>query len=149
MPEDLCRDVYVEYQFYLDATKYKTEACSGMNRNPQFNYRHKHTVEIVTKMLVDYLEKDVMVFRVYGFADIKEKQKNNVKKPVTAKKPVTPVPSQQLADQSTDSSVNTSSTSSKIGAVSVNTSSQALNAGGMRGQPVVVDPLAAQRATGM
>lgn len=71
LPEDLCRDVYVEYQFYLDQTKHKTEVFKGKNRNPQFNFKHKHTVEIVTKMLVDYLEKDVLVFRVYGFADVK------------------------------------------------------------------------------
>jgi len=71
LPEDLCRDVYVEYQFYLDQTKYKSEVCKGKNRNPDINYKHKHTCEIVTKMLVEYLEKDVMVFRVYGFADVK------------------------------------------------------------------------------
>jgi hypothetical protein len=49
------------------------------------NYSRQHTVEIVTKMLVDYLEKDVMVFRVYGFADVKPKQKKEVKR--TTKKP--------------------------------------------------------------
>jgi len=36
-------------------------------------------------MLVDYLEKDVMVFRVYGFADVKPKQKKDQKR--TTKKP--------------------------------------------------------------
>ena len=41
-------------------------------------------------MLVDYMEKEVMVFRVYGFADVKPKTaKANVKKPV--KKPIQPM----------------------------------------------------------
>lgn len=51
-------------------------------------------------MLVDYLEKDVMVFRVYGFADVKAKPIKNVKKPV--KKPNT----SYISDQSTDVSIN-------------------------------------------
>lgn len=45
----------------------------GNNRNPVFNYKRHHTVEVVTKMLVDYLMKEVMTFRVYGFADCKPK----------------------------------------------------------------------------
>lgn len=81
LPEDLCRDIYVEYQFYLDQAKYKTEISPGKSRSPDINYKKQHTVEIVTKMLVDYLEKDVMVFRVYGFADVKPKAKP-AKKPV-------------------------------------------------------------------
>lgn len=85
MPEDLCRDIYVEYSFYLDPTKYRTEVVKGNNRSPTIAYRKQHTVEIVTKMLVDYLEKDVMVFRVYGFADVKAKPKKDVKRPT--KKP--------------------------------------------------------------
>jgi len=70
LPEDLCRDVYIEYQWYLDKEMYKTKVCLGSDRNPVVSYSHQHTVEIVTKMLVDYMEKEVMVFRVYGFADV-------------------------------------------------------------------------------
>ncbi len=73
LPEDLCRDIYVEYNFYLDPNKYRSEVIKGNNRSPNINYSKQHTVEIVTKMLVDYLQKDVMVFRVYGFADVKPK----------------------------------------------------------------------------
>ena len=72
LPEDLCRDVYVEYNFYLDQTNYRTETCKGINRNPEFNYVKHHNVPVVTSMLVDYLEKEVMRFRVYGFADVKK-----------------------------------------------------------------------------
>lgn len=38
LPENLCRDVYAEYSFYLDPTKYKTKTISGKNRNPEFQY---------------------------------------------------------------------------------------------------------------
>ena len=40
LPDDLCRDVYVEYQFYLDQTKYKTKVCTGKNRNQDIDYKH-------------------------------------------------------------------------------------------------------------
>lgn len=49
------------------------------------------------------MEKDIMVFRVYGFADVKTKKKRDVKAPV--KKPAA------LADQSTNDSINLSTSS--------------------------------------
>lgn len=97
----------------------------------------------MTKMLVEYLEKDVMVFRVYGFADVKPKSKNNAKKPVTAAKKTNPNNS-YLGDQSTDMSLDTSLTSAgKVAnAVTVQPTTAAIS-GGMRAAPVVNDPLAA------
>ncbi len=77
-------------------------------------------------MLVNYLEKDILVFRVYGFADVKNKKKRDVKKPV--QKPA-------LADQSTNDSINLSMSSQPM--------------------PMPVprksdfDPLAAQKATSL
>lgn len=131
LPEDLCRDIYVEYSFYLDPTKYKTQVIVGKERSPAISYKKQHTVEIVTKMLVDYLEKEVMVFRVYGFADVKEKKKKQTK----AKKPMV----NTSADQSTNDSINMSQ-------ISNSTKPTPLKA-----EPVKAmnDPLAAQRATGM
>lgn len=75
LPEDLCRDVYVEYTFYLDPEKHRTVVISGKNRNPEFNYSKHHTVENVTDMLVEYLKKECIFFKVYGFADVKPKLK--------------------------------------------------------------------------
>lgn len=51
------------------------------------------------------MEKEVMVFRVYGFADVKQKkkEKSNVKKPVQ-KKSINS--SGFLGDQSTESSLD-------------------------------------------
>lgn len=94
----------------------------GNNRSPTIAYRKKHTVEIVTKMLVDYLEKDVMVFRVYGFADVKSKPKKDVKRP-------TKKPQNFLGDMSTNDSINMSNTSmgGKVpNSVSVQQRSQAI-----------------------
>ena len=39
LPEDLCRDIYVEYSFYLDPTKYRTQVCKGRIRSPEINYK--------------------------------------------------------------------------------------------------------------
>ena len=33
-------------------------------------------------MFLDYLQKDVLVFRVYGHADVHNKKKREIKKPV-------------------------------------------------------------------
>lgn len=54
-------------------------------------------------MLVDYLQKDVMVFRVYGFADVKPKQKKE--------KPKAKPPISSFMDQSTSDSANLSNAS--------------------------------------
>ena len=66
----MCRDVFAEYSFYLDPTKYRTKLVEGKNRNPEFGYKKLHTVEIVTKILVEYLEKETLCVRLYGFGDV-------------------------------------------------------------------------------
>lgn len=86
LPENLCRDVFAEYSFYLEQTKYRTKVVEGKNRNPEFGYNKQHTVEIVTKMLVDYLEKETLCVRLYGFGDVGPKKAKSSVKPV--KKPI-------------------------------------------------------------
>jgi hypothetical protein len=39
-----------------------------------FNYQRQHTQEWVTDGFIKYLKEDYLVFRVYGFAEIKKKQ---------------------------------------------------------------------------
>mmetsp|Transcript_1342 Transcript_1342/g.848 ORF Transcript_1342/g.848 Transcript_1342/m.848 type:complete len:167 (-) Transcript_1342:507-1007(-) len=39
LPEDFCRDVYVEYSFYIDHTKYRTPVIGGKNRRPNFEFQ--------------------------------------------------------------------------------------------------------------
>lgn len=132
LPEDLCRDIYVEYSFYLDPTKYKTGVIEGRERSPAINYKKQHTVEIVTKMLVEYLEKEVMVFRMYGFADVKERKKKTTKASVVGKV----FSGNTSADQSTNDSINNSMQMTPV----VN---DPLKAAPLQGQPVKADPLAA------
>jgi len=38
-----------------------------------------HSIEIATKMLVDYLEKETLCIRLYGFADVGPKKPKAVK----------------------------------------------------------------------
>lgn len=47
----------------------------GKNRNPEFNFSKHHVVENVTDMLVEYLKKECIFFKVYGFAEIKPKKR--------------------------------------------------------------------------
>jgi hypothetical protein len=45
----------------------------GSNRNPIYNYTQQHTQEWVTDGFIKYLKEDCLIFRVYGFAEIKKK----------------------------------------------------------------------------
>lgn len=101
LPENLCRDVFAEYSFYLEPTKYRTKVVEGKNRNPEFGYNKLHTVEIVTKMLVDYLEKETLCVRLYGFGDVGPKKPKTTAKPI--KKPVHPQENSSFMDASTAS----------------------------------------------
>ena len=73
LPQNFCRDIFAEYSFYLNDKTYRTEVVKGKNRNPEFNYAKQHTVDICTDNLVNYLKKECMVFKVYGFPDTKNK----------------------------------------------------------------------------
>lgn len=46
---------------------------AGSNRNPIYNYAKQHTQEWVTDGFIKYLKDDFLIFRVYGFAEIKKK----------------------------------------------------------------------------
>lgn len=75
LPEDLCRDIYCEYQFYMEKETYQTEVCKGSNRSPIFNFEKQHHVECVTKYLVDYLLQNQLVIKIYGTQELKNKKK--------------------------------------------------------------------------
>lgn len=59
-------DVYCEYKFYMDETKYATITVEGKNGAPQFNYSHQHHVDCVTQFLLDYLCEDRLTIKIYG-----------------------------------------------------------------------------------
>ena len=39
LPSNFNKDVFVEYQLYLDETKYRTPVIQGKERNPEFAYQ--------------------------------------------------------------------------------------------------------------
>jgi len=72
LPQNFCRDTFVEYQLYLNDEKFRTDTIKGSDRNPTFGYSKHHTQEWITDGFIKYLKEDYLVFRVYGFADIKK-----------------------------------------------------------------------------
>lgn len=68
LPANLCKDVYVEYKFYLDEQPYST-SLPGKHWNPIFDYRYHHTVPNVTENLIKYLKENAICFKVFGFPD--------------------------------------------------------------------------------
>lgn len=73
LPINFCKDVFVEYQLFLDDTKYKTSVQEGKNRNPEINYRRQHTQEPVTQNFLNYLLNENIVFKLFGFPDVNKK----------------------------------------------------------------------------
>jgi len=69
LPDDCNRDTYVEYGFYLDEQKYKTELCPGKNANPEFSYKRHHTIDFVTENLLKHLMEGAICFKVYGYPE--------------------------------------------------------------------------------
>jgi hypothetical protein len=66
LPERLCKDTYVKYSWYLDNREFQTEVFEGVERNPEWNYKHHMTVDCVTEDMIKYLNKDALCFKVYG-----------------------------------------------------------------------------------
>ena len=66
LPEMLCKDTYVKYGWYLENGEYRTETIEGINRSPDFGYKHHMTVDCVTEDILKYFENDALTFKVYG-----------------------------------------------------------------------------------
>ena len=84
LPPDFCRNIYCEYEFYMDKTKYKSSISQGKNQNPVFNYEKQHHFDCVTKFLVDYLLEDKLTVRIYGNQDLNRQKKTNPVGPLNA-----------------------------------------------------------------
>ena len=52
---------------------HKTKVVKGKERNPVFDYSKQHTQECVTDNFLKYLKEECLVFKVYGFPDVKKK----------------------------------------------------------------------------
>lgn len=70
LPMDFCKDTYVEYQFYLDETKYKTPVVEGKNREPEFGYAQQHSQSVVTENFIKFCKKENVIFKLFGFPDV-------------------------------------------------------------------------------
>lgn len=72
LPSNFCKDVFVQYEFYLENKKYQTNVATGKNRNPVFDYRYQHTQLLVTENFLKYIKDEVLIFKVFGFPDVKK-----------------------------------------------------------------------------
>ena len=73
--------MYVEYTLFISEEKFKTEVCQGKSRSPPFNYKKEHTQACVTDNFLKYLKEECLVFKVYGYPDVKKKDDAKKKKP--------------------------------------------------------------------
>eukprot|EP00831_Metopus_contortus_P021323 TRINITY_DN19513_c0_g1_i4.p1 TRINITY_DN19513_c0_g1~~TRINITY_DN19513_c0_g1_i4.p1 ORF type:complete len:241 (+),score=42.08 TRINITY_DN19513_c0_g1_i4:133-855(+) len=69
LPENCCKDVFCEYSFHLDETKYTTSPVKGRSRNVNFSYCGSHTVDVITENFLNYLLRDYMCIKVYGYSN--------------------------------------------------------------------------------
>lgn len=74
LPEDFCRNIFCEYEYYVGGDKYRTPVCQGKNTSPAFNYEHQHHVDCVTKFMLNYLQEDKLTIKIYGNQDLKRKK---------------------------------------------------------------------------
>lgn len=79
LPDNFCRDPYVEYSLFLSEDKYRTNVAVGKQKDPEFNYAKQHTQECVTENFLKYLKDETMTFKVYGYPDVKKKDEKKKK----------------------------------------------------------------------
>ena len=84
LPSNFCKDVFVEYQIYMEETKYQTPAIEGKNRNPEFAFTRHHFQEVVTENFLKYIKEDLLKLRVLGFPDVKKTDEKAANKKKTA-----------------------------------------------------------------
>lgn len=86
LPSNFCKDVFVEYQIYLEEEKYRTEVVPGKNRDPEFKYQKHHTQSVVTENFLKYIKDECLTFKVFGFPDVKKQPDASAQAREAAKK---------------------------------------------------------------
>lgn len=80
LPENLCKDTYVEYTIQNEEKKtkdvFKTKTISGVHPNPAYNYDERHTFEVLSEMQLNYLINGTICFKVYGYDDNRNREKS-------------------------------------------------------------------------
>ena len=99
LPEDFCKDIFCEYSLFLGDEKFTTTTVLGKCREPQFDYRYHHTIDICTDYFIKYITNEQvslildlipllqLCIKVYGFPDFKY-QEEKEKKPKKTNKAV-------------------------------------------------------------
>ena len=66
LPEDFCKNIFCEYEYYVGGQKFRTSVAAGKNQSPEFNYTHLHQVDCVTKFMLNYLLEDKLTIKIFG-----------------------------------------------------------------------------------
>ena len=66
LPENLCKDTYVKFGWYLNNQDFQTETIQGVDKNPNYQFKHHINIDCVTEDLLKYIEHDALSFKVYG-----------------------------------------------------------------------------------
>ena len=80
LPENLCKDTYVEYSWNFE--NYGTKIVTGVDINPKFGYKYHMKIDYVTEDLLKYFETDAITFKVYG-----NQTSTKLRKKLTQKEP--------------------------------------------------------------
>lgn len=67
LPENLCVNPFVSYQFKFDKQIYQTDKAQGKQKNPAWGYEKMHKIDHITKAIADDLESGCISFQVYGY----------------------------------------------------------------------------------
>lgn len=58
LPQDFCRDTFVEYSLMKDDLQFetfRTKIITNKNPNPDYNYNKQHSYKKVSEKILDYL----------------------------------------------------------------------------------------------
>jgi len=66
LPEELCNDVRVEYDYFIDEKPHQVPRVEGHDRSPKFGYQQTFVQDPVTSRFLEYLRAKTLVFRIYG-----------------------------------------------------------------------------------
>ena len=87
LPKDLCKNVFVTYQFkHEPGVIYSTEEHAGQDRNPAFNYKKVHNIDLITDYILEYFDSGNIPFKAYAYPEfmvasrIERRQKSDPRK---------------------------------------------------------------------
>jgi hypothetical protein len=67
IPQNLCSNPFVTYQFKFDKEIYRVPQINGQASNPEWKYEKQHTIGFIDKELARELKNGCISFQVYGY----------------------------------------------------------------------------------